>query len=172
MFIITFFNKLRPIHMYGLSCVTCMELYAKKMSIGMIQHTTRSLYTIVVYICSMRLKEKNLCQHCFNKTTSKKHINNTWSFWAKRFLLTLIMLKFANSWDHRHILSQKLNIMDIYISQLKVFVCYLENSSHLHVLFLISVAHLTLHAKVAPHYNNTAMIPAKLSCCLWWLGSP
>jgi hypothetical protein len=56
--------------------------------------------------------------------------------------------------------------MDVYISQLKVFVCYLENSAHLHVWFLISVAHLTLHAKVTPHYNNTTMNPAKHSCRL------
>ena len=75
------------------------------------------------------------------------------------------MLKIANSWDH-HMLSQKIEHNEYLHITLKVFVCYLESSAHLHVWFLISIAHLTLHAKVAPHYNNTTMNPAKHSCCL------
>jgi len=171
MFVITFFNNivLYTCMIYH-KCVTCMELHVKN------EHwydtnTQLGTYTQLLSTsvqCTLKEK-KSLLTLLWTKQLAKKHINS-WSFWAKGFLLALIVLKIANSWDHHHMLSQqKLNLMDAYIWQLKVFVCYLENSAHLYVWFLISVAHLTLHAKVAPHYNNTIMNPAKHRCCLWWL---
>lgn len=115
MFVISFFKKLRPLHMYDLSCVLRVSSFTQKKDKHQYDTTHNQepirLYTIVVYMCSIHpKKQKKPHQHCFeqnNQQKTHKHINS-WFFLAKRFfLLALIILKTANSWDHHHILSQK-----------------------------------------------------------------